>query len=258
MDIPTPRSVPRLLDMLRGSTRPALLWYGSDGERVELSGRVLDNWAAKTANLWVDELDLAAGDVVALGDEVHWRMLAVALGTWAMGATVRTADPGRGGAGSGDRAVVGLAGDGLPPLLDRRTPGVRAVLVDRPALSLGLRGGAPGTDVLDYCAEVRAHADVYEGFEEPDPDAPALGATGTDGPVDHGRLLPRAGELVAPRAPAWGNAAAVHVPGRRADAEHLLRVLGVLAAGRAAVLTDRDTGDDGWRAVLAAEKAVAF
>ena len=64
MDIPTPTSVPRLVDKLRRSSHPALIWYGQDGERVELSGRVLDNWAAKTANLWVDELDLQAGDVV--------------------------------------------------------------------------------------------------------------------------------------------------------------------------------------------------
>ncbi|MFC6258289.1 TIGR03089 family protein, partial [Kocuria oceani] len=102
MDIPTPTSVPRLVDKLRRSSHPALIWYGQDGERVELSGRVLDNWAAKTANLWVDELDLQAGDVVALGDEVHWRGLAVALGTWTMGAGLRPVDPSGGAPEPGD------------------------------------------------------------------------------------------------------------------------------------------------------------
>ncbi|MGQ1837417.1 TIGR03089 family protein [Kocuria turfanensis] len=262
MDTPIPTSVPRLVDRLRRSSHPALIWYGQDGERVELSGRVLDNWAAKTANLWVDELDLQAGDVVALGDEVHWRSLAVALGTWTMGAALRPVDPSGGAPEPGDRAVAGLVdprGE-LPALLGRVPSGARAVVLDRPALSLGYRGELPGGDALDYCAEVRSHADVYEGLEEPDPDGPALWAAGADGPLSHGALLPGAAARVSGREQAWGGAAAVHVPGRRMDAEHLLRLLGVLAGGRAVVVTDRpaDGTDPSWTSVLAAENAVAF
>ncbi|MFI7481084.1 TIGR03089 family protein [Kocuria sp. M1R5S2] len=247
------------MDSLRSSTRPALLWYSADGERVELSGRVLDNWAAKTANLWVDELDLEAGDVVALGDEVHWRGLAVALGTWTMGAALRPADPaGRGT--PGDRAVVGLVNtDGtLPPLLEHVPAGARAVLLERPALSLGHRGELPGEDALDYCAEIRSHADVYEGFEEPDPAGPALWAADAGEPPAHGELLAAATALTAGREGTWGAAAAVHVPGRRMDAGFLLRVLGVLAGGRAAVVTDRDPQDPRWASVLESENAVTF
>ena len=152
MDTPTPRSVPRLVDKLRSSSRPALIWYGRDGERVELSGRVLDNWVAKTANLWVDELDLEAGDVVAVGDEVHWRSLAAVLGSWTMGAAVRVVDPREDAAEPGDRAVVGLVDPqgATPPLLDRVPAGARAVVLDRPALSLGHRGELPDGDVLDF------------------------------------------------------------------------------------------------------------
>lgn len=262
MDTPIPRSVPRLVDKLRSSSRPALIWYGQDGERVELSGRVLDNWVAKTANLWVDELDLEAGDVVTLGDEVHWRSLAVVLGTWTMGAAVRAVDPLEGAAEPGDRAVVGLvdAQGATPPLLDRVPAGARAVVLDRPALSLGHRGELPGGDVLDYCAEVRSHADVYGGIEEPAADGAALRAAGTDGFLPHGRLMPAAGEIASGREDAWGTASAVHVPGRRMDAEFLLRVLAGLAGGRAVVVTDRpaDAADDAWRSVLAAENAVPF
>lgn len=263
MDTPTPRSVPRLVDKLRSSSRPALIWYGRDGERVELSGRVLDNWVAKTANLWVDELDLEAGDVVAVGDEVHWRSLAAVLGSWTMGAAVRVVDPREDAAEPGDRAVVGLVDPqgATPPLLDRVPAGARAVVLDRPALSLGYRGELPDGDVLDYCAEVRSHADVYDGLEEPAPDGAALRAAGTDdGFLPHDRLMPAAGELAAGREDVWGTASAVHVPGRRMDAEFLLRVLAVLAGGRAAVVTDRpaDAADDGWRSVLTAENAVAF
>lgn len=258
MDQPTPSSVPLLVDKLRSSTRPALIWYAEDGERVELSGRVLDNWAAKTANLWVDELDLQAGDVVALGDEVHWRSLAVALGTWTMGAAVRPVDPSGPHAAPGDRVLVGLVdtGGALPPLLDDVPAGARAVVVDRPALSLGHRGGRSGGDALDYCGEIRSHADVYMGLEEPDPAAPALWAPDAEEPVRHGRLLASADALAAGRA--WGEAAAVHVPGRRMDAGFLLRVLAVLARDRAVVVTDREPEDPAWPSVLAAEHAVAF
>ncbi|MCM3688260.1 TIGR03089 family protein [Kocuria rosea] len=260
MDFPTATTVPLLMDGLRHHTRPALVWYGADGERVELSGRVLDNWAAKTANLWVDELDLAAGDVVAVGDDVHWRGLAAVLGTWTMGAAVLPVDPAGSGGAAGARAVVALvdARGGLPPLVAQPPARARAVVVDRPALSLGYRGELPGEDAVDYCAEIRAHADVYAGFEEPGPQDPALLAAHDADPVLHGQLLPRARELAGAREPAWGAAAAVHVPGRRMDEAFLLRVLGVLASGRAVVVTDRDAADEAWDAVLAAENATGF
>ncbi|GGG43065.1 hypothetical protein GCM10011374_01820 [Kocuria dechangensis] len=257
MNFPLPTSVPRLVDTLRRSSRPALLWYGADGERVELSGRVLDNWAAKTANLCVDELDLGSGDLVVLGDEVHWRALAVTLGAWTAGAAVRPSDP-RGTTADGD-VVVALvdAEGGLPPLLAHPPAGARAVVVDRPALSLGLRGGAPD-DAVDYCAEVRSHADVYSGLEEPVADGPALPDPDVGQEITHARLLPRALEEAAGREEQWGTAAAVHVPGRQVDPRFLLRVLAVLASGRAVVLTDRDTADGSWTAVLTAENAVGF
>ena len=52
-----------LMSALRSghSTSPRLTWYGPDSERVELSGRVLDNWVAKTSNLLQDELDAEPG-----------------------------------------------------------------------------------------------------------------------------------------------------------------------------------------------------
>lgn len=260
MDPTAPASVPRLMDRLRRSTRPALLWYAEDGERVELSGRVLDNWSAKTANLWVDELDLEAGDVVAVGDETHWRSLGLVLGAWTMGAAVRLVDPGAPAAAGGDRAVAGLVRpDGeLPAVLDPVPDGARAVVVDRPALSMGYRGPLPGGDAVDYCAEIRSHADVYTGLEEPDPGTAALLDAASTGTLEHGELTAAAAELAAARSDPWGEAAAVHVPGRRMDGPFLLRVLAVLSTGRAAVLTDRDTAGEGWASVLAAENAVAW
>ena len=37
-----------------GQGAPALTWYGPDGERVELSQRVLANWVTKAMNLLTD------------------------------------------------------------------------------------------------------------------------------------------------------------------------------------------------------------
>ncbi|GEO93434.1 TIGR03089 family protein [Kocuria flava] len=252
-------SVPRLVDTLRSSPRPALLWYGSGGERVELSGRVLENWAAKTANLWAEELDVVPGDAVTVGAQVHWRTVVAVLGAWLAGAAVRPADPVSGAAAPGDRAVLALAGtDGsAPPLLTGAPAGTVRVLADPPALSLGLRGGLPAGADVDYCAEIRAHDDVWSPVAEPVDADPALVAAGGTA-VAHAALLDRAREAAAGREEAWGRAAAVHVPGAAADAAFLLRVLAVLASGRAVLLTDRDTGQASWQDVLAAERATGF
>ena len=53
--------------------RPRLTWYGDDGERVELSGHVLDNWVTKTANLLVEEYQAGPLTRVLLDLPVHWR-----------------------------------------------------------------------------------------------------------------------------------------------------------------------------------------
>ena len=58
------------------STSPRLTWYGPDGERVELSGRGLDNWVAKTANLLVDGLGLGPGDTATVAVPPHWQTAA--------------------------------------------------------------------------------------------------------------------------------------------------------------------------------------
>lgn len=68
---------------------PRLTWYGEDGERVELSGRVLANWVVKAANLLVSECSAAPGSLVQLDLPAHWRLLVWTLGAWAVGAETR-------------------------------------------------------------------------------------------------------------------------------------------------------------------------
>lgn len=85
-----------IADLLRLVTRdpgrPRLTWYGDDGERVELSGAVLENWVNKTTNLLVEEFDAGPGTRVVLDLPVHWRTVVWALAAWRVGATVVLVD----------------------------------------------------------------------------------------------------------------------------------------------------------------------
>jgi len=67
------------------ATSPRLTWYGPDSERVELSGRVLDNWVAKTSNLLQDELDAEPGMRLNLDLPAHWKSMIWALAAWLLG-----------------------------------------------------------------------------------------------------------------------------------------------------------------------------
>lgn len=150
------QSIAELLESFRSAAgAPRLIWYGPDHERVELSGRVLENWVAKTSNMLVEELDAVPGTVVAADVPPHWKSLVWALGGWQVGAVTlldggspadlrltmeareETPDAGR------DELRVFVA----PGALDMRWPGI-------------LPDGA-----VDYAATVRSYGDVY--LDEP-------------------------------------------------------------------------------------------
>jgi uncharacterized protein (TIGR03089 family) len=83
-----PRDVGGLLRLItREPGRPRLTWYGDDGERVELSGAVLENWVNKVTNLLVEEFDAGPGTRIAIDLPTHWRTIIWALATWRIGAT---------------------------------------------------------------------------------------------------------------------------------------------------------------------------
>ncbi|MDK1328512.1 TIGR03089 family protein [Arthrobacter sp. zg-Y1143] len=139
------------------ATSPALIWYGSGGERIELSGKVLDNWVAKTANFLVDELDAEPGLRLRLDLPVHWKTLVWVLAGWQTGCTV-VWDP-EGSSAAADVTVTASA--------QSTGPGT-VVAVALGALDLAYPADlAPG--VVDYAAEVRSYADTY--LEGPAPDA---------------------------------------------------------------------------------------
>lgn len=146
------------------STSPRLTWYGPDAERVELSGRVLDNWVAKTSNLLQDELDATPGMKLRLDLPAHWKSFVWALAGWQLGMEVvldgdadfLVTDSPDGSAGADFDAVVAV------PL---------------PALAMSWPGELPA-GVIDYAAEVRSHGDVFMAHSEPDAELPALTAAG--------------------------------------------------------------------------------
>lgn len=167
----------QLMNSLRSgnSTAPRLTWYGPEGERVELSGRVLDNWVAKTSNLLQDELDAGPGMKIRLALPAHWKTMVWALASWQLG--LETVLDG----GGADFLVTAD-----PDRLNGGTPGQdpadgtydAVIAVALPALAMRWPGELAG-GCLDYAAEVRLHGDVFLAHADPDPLARAI--SGSDG-----------------------------------------------------------------------------
>lgn len=165
-----PNTPADLLNAFRShhATSPRLSWYGPDSERVEFSGRVLENWVAKTANYLVDELDAEPGTVIAVDLPLHWRSLVWLLATWAVGATAVTAPL----LDSADLESADIVATANPAPAKERLAGIvpepLLVAVALPALQMRWLGELPPR-TLDYCGEVRAHADVFFADAEPAP-----------------------------------------------------------------------------------------
>ncbi|MBT2584631.1 TIGR03089 family protein [Arthrobacter sp. ISL-95] len=144
------------------STSPRLTWYGPDSERVELSGRVLDNWVAKTSNLLQDELDAEPGMSIRLDLPAHWKSFVWALAAWQLGMEVVFDDT------SADLLATDKPDDGA---------GFGAIVaVPLAALAMRWPGELP-SGVVDYAAEVRSHGDVFMAHTEPEAGLPAVRGT---------------------------------------------------------------------------------
>lgn len=89
-----PTDFPQLLALLGSRPQPALVFYGRDEERVELSGRVLANWAVKLIGLFDEEYDLGPAHQVLVDAAAHWKSAAVMLAASAMGAGIAVAPDG--------------------------------------------------------------------------------------------------------------------------------------------------------------------
>lgn len=158
----------------RDPARPLLTWYDdATGERIELSVATAANWAAKTANLLIEE-DISA---VRLEPADHWLAVVVALGAWTAG------------------VAVADAGDSLPgtarEFMDAVLPQPDALLASPPdpdALALSLEGRTWTLSALGEAArEAAAHHDIDSGARL----LSTLPLSTVDG-IDAGLLIPLA------------------------------------------------------------------
>ena len=239
----SPNTPAALLEAFRTlqPSSPRLSWYGPEGERVELSGRVLENWVAKSANYLVDELDAEPGTVVAVDLPLHWRSLVWLLASWAVGATAVTGE-----AGAADIVADVVATTdpfAAQELLGGTKPAPLIVAVALPALQMRWMGELPPR-ALDYCGDVRSHADVF--FADDTPGAGDIAWRNGQAAVTYGQLL----------APAPGAAPQrVLLQSRDGWAQLVPAALAVWAAGGSVVLLG--AGVEATDALRSSEKVTA-
>jgi uncharacterized protein (TIGR03089 family) len=137
---------------------PRITYYDdATGERIELSGVTLANWAAKTGNLLRDEMGAGRASRVAVLLPAHWQTAAVLFGVWWIGAEAVL--------GAADADVALCTADRLGEA-DGTGAGEVAVLSLDPF-------GRPSPDlpigVTDYATAVRVHGDQIVPERHPGP-----------------------------------------------------------------------------------------
>lgn len=219
---PVPDVASLLARLAADGGRPRLTWYGDDGERVELSGAVLANWASKTVNLLVEEFDAAPGTRIVVDLPVHWRTAVWALAAWRAGATVALP-------GSRDEGAAVAHPDVVVTDSPDRWAGTGAdlVVVSLPALARRYDGDLPA-GAMDAASAVMTYGDAIGWVPEVDPEQDALVTAA--GAVTHKGLVPEPGDD-----------ARVLVDGRGDVADVLRDLLGVWAGGGSVVLTSAAT-----------------
>jgi len=183
----TPASV--LAEILRSDpARPRVTFYEdtpgpTQGERIELSGKVVANWVSKAGNALQDEYDLGPGSVVRLSLPPHWRALYWAFAVWSVGGT------------------VDCVGGQTPDLLICEDPDLATslalpsgdvVLVTLAALARAHIGPVPA-GAMDEARELATYGDQFAALADPSPDDVALiteGEQTTYGGVVAGRDWP--------------------------------------------------------------------
>lgn len=152
---------------------PALTYYDENAPaRVELSAITLDNWVAKAANLLSLDLEVTAGEVVALDLAGSWLQPVWAAASWGIGAIV--ALPGSKAAGSARVRIVSADRfQGLGP--DEAE--VEALVCSNHPLGAPLGDACPA-GAIDALAELPGQPDVAT-LLPPDPSAAIL-ATGSE------------------------------------------------------------------------------
>ena len=250
-----PTTLNRFFEKLSAQQTPALIWYSAAGERIELSGRVLMNWVDKSANLLVEECELAPDEGFDLQAPLHWRTIVLGLAALRVGAILDQDEPLVAAVCTEQEA--GYTND--PAYL---------LAVDRAPLALSytdnLQALAPhAEEVLDYCALVRSVGDQYSGLLPND-----------SAEIIEGFSYAEAYEQVLTQAQTYRTAGYILPSGQRAlalelspdygfDASEaalsaLLEVLAILVSGHAVFVADPSVNwQDGQLAsLMVAERAV--
>jgi uncharacterized protein (TIGR03089 family) len=174
-----------------GTGGPRLTWYGSGGERIDLSGRVLANWMIKATNLLLEEAEAGPGTRVLVDLPVHWRTLIWTCAAWTTGATVVL--PGaddcarRGDSYSPGDVVVTTRPELVPP-------GPLVIAVALPALAMHYPGSLPAR-AIDGAADLMTYPDALGALPPLEADATGLVAAGGASAPAHRDLLAWAGAV---------------------------------------------------------------
>ncbi|OBH51585.1 TIGR03089 family protein [Mycobacterium sp. E2479] len=159
---------------------PRITYYDdATGERIELSGVTLANWAAKTGNLLRDELGAGPKSRVAILLPAHWQTAAVLFGVWWIGAEAVLTGPADPAKASNIASDIALC---TAERLDEADAAVSTAVSGGELAVLSLDPfGRPAPDlpigVTDYATAVRVHGDQV--VPEPRP-GPALGGRSVD------------------------------------------------------------------------------
>ena len=245
--MPSARSIAEIVASMQAvdPTSPRLTWYGPDGERVELSGRVLANWVIKATNLLVSEGEVGPGSVVVVDLPVHWRALVWSVAAWLAGAQVQLLDDGGSGPVHPD-VVVTWRPSARPAEMgvDLSVAGT-LVAVSLPALAMAFDGDLP-SGAIDGSADLMTYPDVLIMPPSSDPEASALDD------LEHARLIEWALDTPMPDTPAPRVFVATQ------DLAVALRTaLGAWARGGSVVLVTDVRGGDALAHVAAVEGAAA-
>ncbi|MDU0312699.1 TIGR03089 family protein [Phycicoccus sp. M110.8] len=237
---PTPADV--LARMVAGDPgRPRVTFYedtpgGTQGERIELSAKVLANWVSKAANALQDEWDLGPGSVVRLDLPAHWRALYWALAVWSVGATVLLDE--------GPCDLLVTAAPAATPAEAAPAPrdAVPVVVVTLPALARTAAAPLPpGT--MDEARELATYADQFAALSDPGPTDPAVVGHGWSAAYD---------EVVPHRD--WDRGTRVHIRGD--DLPRLLEASLAAWAVDGSVVVSRGPEPRGGRAERLASEGV--
>ena len=159
-------------------TAPRVTFYErtpgpTQGERIELSAKVLTNWVSKAANLLNEELDVdASSSVIVHLPAAHWRTAYWCLAVWSLGAQVVFVD-----ADDDDGALPSAPIVREADVLVTSNPAdeVDSDIVVVTLAMLARRSSAPlPTDAIDEAQELSTFGDVFTPFDVPAPTAAAL------------------------------------------------------------------------------------